>query len=943
MRNLRKYIYLPGLLLTLFGLRIMAQEAPVVKDSSSIFEHKKFLDHQVVSPFGKPVSKTLSTTSVSTIMADDIRSLNAGSISNALAGKLNGLYTGAGYANSLQIRGVQTFLSGADGVKVLVDGFETDWNTLLPDEIESISVLKDAASLAQYGISGANGVVYIKTKTGQTRDRALVTFNSRVSLRQPTILPKFVNNGDYAELYNIAMISDEKDIANGYFKTPQIVDHFKTGAYPVLYPDVDWYDEVLKPSSIGHDYTLGINGGQDNVDYNVVLGYSNTPGIYDGVDGKTNSNLISDKYVTRINLNADITEWLRAEVKARAMISSEKSPDTVQNVLWSAMGSFLPYNIKTPDGEWGGTEGYPENPVGRILQKGYYLTNTRSIDANVKVIADLPFVDGISIFGQMIFSNNFYSLYQKTRGLSYQELFPTSDTTFTSILKGATNDNFSFTQRPGTQWNRTNILGGLEYNLETSNGQLHASAIYLRELYTVSLDESNVPMAKINLMGRVNYSLQGKYVAEFGYSYSGTDNYAAESRFGFFPSVSAAWVLSNESFLSGNQNINFLKLRASAGLVGNDQIGDLPRFMFLEPFGSPSGGFRIGDQLGTNAATREMVRFANPDATWEKAQKANIGLDAQLFNKLSVSADYFMEKRSDIFVDPANNLSVIIGGRYNYLNLGLAKNSGAEIEMMYQDKAGALGFYLVGRASYVKTEIVDSKEPPRAEDYLYRKGNPIGQPFVLEAIGFFADSADIASSPFQTFGAVKPGDVKYKDQNGDGFIDDNDVKAFGNPGYPSLIYSLDGGLEFMGFDVSLFIQGVTGRTISLLSESEIVPFLNGNRKPTEWVKENYWTPEKGNDALFPRLTTETNNNNYRASTLWQRDGSYLRIRNIEIGYSLPVAMIQKMKIERLRIYVNAANPFTISKITEIDVDPEINNPYTYPLMKSYNLGLTLNF
>jgi hypothetical protein len=275
--------------------------------------------------------------------------------------------------------------------------------------------------------------------------------------------------------------------------------------------------------------------------------------------------------------------------------------------------------------------------------------------------------------------------------------------------------------------------------------------------------------------------------------------------------------------------------------------------------------------------------------------------------------------------------------------LGSAKNSGAELEIMYKDRIGDLGFFLMGKTSYVKTEIIDSKEPPRAENYLYRKGHPIGQPFVLESIGFFANQPDIDSSPFQTFGTVKPGDVKYKDQNDDGIIDDNDIKAFGKPNNPSLIYSLDAGIEFKGFDLSIFFQGVTGRTISLLSRNQIVPFLGDNQKPTEWVKENYWTSERGNHAGFPRLTTESNANNYRASTLWLRDGSYLKIRNIELGYTLSDFVTHKLGIKALRLYVNAANPFTFSKINEIDVDPEVNNPYVYPQMKSYNLGLTLNF
>lgn len=948
-RNFKVYIYILGFILLVPSLNVAAQNEPASGDTSGVFTYKTFLDHSIIQPFGKPVDKKHSTYSVSTVLAEDLRSFNNTSIGNTLAGKLTGLsvaQTGGApglTSASMYVRGVQSFVDPS--IMVVVDGFQTDWSTILPDEVESIQVLKDAASLAVYGISAANGVVYIKTKRGIVRDRDKITFQSRVSFQQPANMPDFMNNGDYAELYNVAMVSDGKDIANGYFSSQDIVDYFKNGTYPVLYPDVNWRDEIIKQNAIAQDYNLSINGGKTGARYNVMLGFSNTPGLYDGLDGVNNSNWIYNRYLARINMDIQITEWLRSEVTTRGMMSTTKQPTIGQGTIWSNMAKFLPYNVTTPSGYWGGTEGYFDNPVAQIKQQGYNMMNNRTIDANLKLIADLPFLPGASIFGQIVFSNNYYSYYNKTRGYAYQELYPdplTPGAIDTAIVKGDINLNYTYSQTSGEQWNRSNILGGVEYARTIGNGELYASMILQRELYTTSYVLSEVPWAKVNLFGRVNYVHDNKYIAEFGYSYSGTDNYSPGSRFGFFPSVSAAWIASNESFLSGSSLVNFLKLRGSFGMVGNDRIDDLRRFMFKEYYGSPSGAFRMGNTLSSNQGTFESTALANEDATWEKAYKANIGLDAVLFNDLSLSVDYFNEKRTDIFVDPANNLSVVIGGRYNYLNLGSAKNSGFETELMYKSSAGPVGYFLAGRFSYVKTEALDLGEPPRAYDYLYRKGNPINQPFVLEAIGFFADQADIDASPVQTYGAVKPGDVKYRDQNNDGFIDDNDLIAEGNPGYPGIIYSFDGGLEFKGFDISVFMQGVGKRTISLLSNSYMIPFLD-ERKPIQWIADNYWTTTRGNDALYPRLTTESNPNNYQASTLWQRDGSYFRIKNIELGYSFPGRINQKLNINGLRIYLNAVNILTIDKIDEIDIDPEINNPYTYPVMKSYNIGLTLNF
>jgi TonB-linked SusC/RagA family outer membrane protein len=944
MQKFKKQTFLIGIILFSLIFTGNAQNSQNKSDSSGVFDNKKFLDLEIMPLFGKSVNNKYSTSSISVIKADEIRSINSPTLGSSLAGKLNGLYVtqsgGAPGINnaSLQIRGVQTFLSGAAGITVLVDGFETDWNILHPDEIESIEVLKDAAALALYGNAGANGILYIKTKRGQSRTTPQITLNSRVSLQQPSVMPKFLSNGDFAEMYNIAMVSDGKNITNGYFPSQDVVDYYKNGTYPVLYPDVKWGDELLKSSAIAQDYTLSITGGEAKTNYYVMLGFSNTPGLFAGTDGKNNSNWENSKYFTRINLDFQITNWLRASINTRGTIGNTKQPNIDENTLWRSIGSFMPFSVKAPSGNWGGKEGYRTNPVAQLIQQGYMIEKARTIDADVKVVADIKFIEGLSAFGQVVFSNYYFWDYIKTRGMAYEELFPTATPgDYTSLIKGNLTKTYTYSQSDGTQWNRYNGLFGLEYNKKLGSGTLYASSIYSRTLYKTNYASNNVPYASINLMGRVNYNLQDKYIAEFGYSYSGSDNYAPEKRFGFFPAISGAWVLSKEGFFPSTPAINFLKVRASYGMVGNNRIGSLERFPYFEYYSAAMGNYRTGNLLGTANGTFEKTSYPNTNATWEKAYKTNVGLDAQLFNNLSLSVDYFSEIRKDILIDPTNYVSVLVGSRYNYLNLGSAKNSGAEFQLNYTKSAGKLSYYASAGFSFVKTEIIDAKEQPRAEEYLYRKGNPINQPFVLEAVGFFADQTDINASPFQTFGVVKPGDIKYKDQNGDNVIDANDVIPVGNISTPSKIYSFDLGVSYGGFDFSVFMQGVNGTTISLLSGNQVVPFLS-DVLPTQWVKDNYWTPERGDNAKFPRLTTESNPNNYQGSTLWQRDGSYFRIKNIELGYTFP----QKKNLG-LRIYINAVNPITFDKITEIEVDPEINNAFVYPMMKSYNIGFKLLF
>jgi outer membrane receptor protein involved in Fe transport len=333
--------------------------------------------------------------------------------------------------------------------------------------------------------------------------------------------------------------------------------------------------------------------------------------------------------------------------------------------------------------------------------------------------------------------------------------------------------------------------------------------------------------------------------------------------------------------------------------------------------------------------------MVNPDVTWEKSRKFNIALSGTIFKHLDFNAEYFNDHRTDIFVAPSSYMSSLIGAEYYNMNVGIVDNRGFEVEATWRGKAGNTGYLFSGRFSQARNKIVDIREAPKAEDYLYQRGNPVDQPFVLEAIGFFRDEQDILDSPTQLFGTVQPGDVKYRDRNTDGVVDDSDCMPLGNPSYPRFWYGFDVSVDYRGFDLTCFFQGVGGRTVSLLSSGFMTPFVNNGVKPHPELVAGYWTPERGDAAAWPRLTAESNGNNYLASTLWQIDGSYIRIKNIELGYTLPDKFLPG--IAGLRFYVNIVNPLTISKLNKFNLDPEINSPYRYPLMRSANFGLSLQF
>ena len=912
-----------------------------------------FLDQTIQVPFANRVQRKYTTSAFSTVSGEVLKRINTPFLSNTLYGQLSGLYvqqSGGSPGNtdypSLFVRGRQTFQDNS--VLVLVDGFESNWFTLLPEEIESITVLKDAAALAQFGMDAANGAVSITTKRGAESKKTNINFSSRFGVHSARYLPEVVNNGDYAELFNVGLVNDGRSIRDGYFRNDSIVNFFKNQQYPYLYPDVNWYNQVVRPNALSQDYTLSFNGGKKDVKYFLAMGYANYKGLYAGTDNDrtSNSNYNLKRYNLRVNFDVKITSFLSAQANLRATMMDKYFPNKPENTLWRSMSLFTPYAVKTEFGKWGGAQGYADNPTASLLQKGFQSINDRTIDANVKLIGNMDFIaKGLKFFWQLNFSNFFYDTYNKTRPLYYDEVVPRLDLVTTPTIipydiftRGTVDNNFSITQGNGNQFNRTSLLGGAEYEKQNGKHSLYSSLTYFQEKYNG--DGSEMPYAKQRFMGRISYNFNQRYFADLNVSYSGSENFPKGNRFGVFPALSAGWVMSNEQFMSNQHVLNFLKLRTSVGLLGNDNTGNAGRFIYNQYYNG-TGNYLVGNALGVNAPMYNQSALANPNVTWEKATRFNIGFEAVFLKNLSISADYFIENRTDIFLNPSSYTPSLMGASFNSVNRGKTKTSGAEIELMYKEKFGSFNFYAGGNISFTKNQIVDIAEPAPSDPYLAAKGNPINQPFVLEFLGFFKNQADINSSPTQLFGTVVPGDIKYKDQNGDGIIDNRYRKAFGYTALPQIFYGFNLGGDYKGFDFNITIQGAAKRTVSLLDNNMIIPFLNGGVKPTPWVKDNYWTSARGDDAKFPRLTTIQNDNNYRASTLWQRNGSFLRIQNLEIGYTISEKITRKAGMNAIRLFLSGNNLFTLDNINEINVDPEIMNTFVHPPMKSFNFGFTL--
>jgi TonB-linked SusC/RagA family outer membrane protein len=539
-----------------------------------------------------------------------------------------------------------------------------------------------------------------------------------------------------------------------------------------------------------------------------------------------------------------------------------------------------------------------------------------------------------------MFDNEFYNRYDKTRSYAYAEPIVginEAGDPYVYYLQRSVDTDLTINTANNYENNRIIFRTGFDYNRKFGNNELTGMLMYQQDRYTALGNQS--PFGMQNLGGRFNYGFKEKYFAEFVFSYSGVENYAPGKKFGFFPAVSGGWLIHKEGFWKQNATIQYLKLRASAGLVGNDK-GASPRFDYNQYWAQ--GGAYIFGTGSTNFPGIYQSGTANPNRTWERGLIYNIGLDATAFNgKLSFTADAFREMRTDILVNMGNATPALSGIALGAQeNRGEVLNYGTEITTTFRNTVGRVNYFLGGQFSFSRSKVKANYDIPRKEAYSSRLNRPVGQYFGLETIGFFKDESDIIASPVQTFSMVRPGDLKYKDQNGDGLIDVNDEVAIGTHNYPEMIYSFNTGAGYKGINLDLFFQGIANRSV-YLNGAMFQPLIN-NSNILDWAVQGRWTPETHATATFPRLTTTANANNYgRSSDFWVRNANFLRLRNVELSYTLPKAVVSKLNIEGVKIFVSGLNLLSWDDL-DIEIDPETLSA-GYPVIKTYTAGLSVRF
>ena len=935
-----KYINHITFCFVLFVCSIFRLQAQNTNDNTIFIPDSTFVAGPLVN-----IPKEVATISYSDISGEKLLKMSSSNFTNSLFGLLPGLTTlqSSGEPSTgnsyLTIRGLGSY--NYPQATIFIDGYQSDLVYLSPSEIESITLLKDAAALAPFGMKGAHGVIWITTKRG-IESKPIIGVEFQTGLQKPTILSKPLSATEYAQLYNEAYSNDLGTWSN-YYNIPSDI-RFNT----------DWYDKVLKKSALLDRQDITIRGGSSSAKYFVLLGHVRNSGLYKVRTDDSHSNAKFEQFIVKANLDFSMLKFFEGRVNISGRIEDRSNPNYSTANLWKNLESYpnIIYNAQNTDGSYSGTSIHPDNPYASIQALGFKTMHDRTFSANFDLKEKLDFIT------PGLYINQGISLSTWTRGTR------SVSRNYTRLLNGIaqTTDrdtNYKVQDDYGTnQWNRLQIQLGVGYSQNFGNSTLKTAVNYLQYLYHIDANLNgkaglNNNYAFQNIGGRIHYDYKSKYFAELGFALSGSDNYAKGNRFGFYHALSFGWNIFNNKYVATNPNINLLKINASVGTTGNDHYND-GRYLYQKYYSSVGGGgFATGNDTPTWHNTMGLRYVPNPDIFAEKSFKYNIGIDSKFFNKWSISVDAFLSKNIDI-VSPDYSLSAIFGATPPYKNIGKVTNKGFEFVTNYTSSIGKLQYTIGVNASYAINKIDYMAEYDALSERSAKTGKSIGTRFGYDAIGFY-DVSDfdtnghlVSSLPKPSFGSIMPGDVKYRDINNDGFINEHDKIEIGKGFLPTLTYAGSINLAYQGFDLGVLIQGIQGRDINLLEEARLKTIAfenNGNVYP---IAKNRWAyyPNQGIDtrysAQYPRLSLLSNNNNYQTSTLWIKKADYVRIRYIEVGYSIPQQMIENAGLSQARIYLNATNPFTISSLmSDYDLDPEVLSGY--PALKSITMGISLKF
>lgn len=933
------------------------------------------LDQVIITGTGAQKKLTL-TGAITNVNVGDLKT-SSGSVANALAGNVAGVLarqtSGQPGENTSEfwIRGMSTFGGGAKAL-VLVDGFERSLDELNIEDIEDFTVLKDASATAIYGSRGANGVILIESKRGK-EGKVEVDAKAEFTYTTRTYTPKFVDGMTYAHLKNEAFKTRNRPVPY----TEDMLMMYEKGLDPDLYPNVDWMDLLLKDGAPTYKASVNVKGGGANARYYLSGGYVNEGGMYKVdktmKDYNTNANYERFNYRMNIDMNITSTTLIKADV-AGSLEKKNHAGASSDNIWHSLMAynpimmpiqysnGYVPMFIEQDDENF--YEGY-YNPWTAATQTGYAENWDTKLQTNITLEQDLKFVtNGLKFTGRFGYDVENKNWTQRRKNPEMWRAEPARDNNgelvFQRMAKERLMHQFSNASGNRREFFEANLFYGQTFK---EVHEVNSVLKYTQDNFINTSEIGSDIISGINrrhqgLAGSFSYGFDRRYYFSFVFGYNGSENFAKGNQFGFFPAYSGAWNIAQEHFIRDNENLSWLevfKIRYSYGEVGNDVIGQdgdfkNDRFPYLPEFNTYSQyGYNWGD-ISSSSYYPSMInnRISSNNVTWEIAKKHNLGIDVNMFNdKLGLVLDYFNEKREGIYMY-RNFLSSMVGldGASNpRANLGGVRSKGFDGHFHVKHKVDQVDFTLRGNMTYSKNEILEADEEFSRYPYNLKRGFRVDQARGLIAEGLFKDYDDIRNSPTQTYGNVMPGDIKYKDVNGDGKIDNNDMVPIGATTRPNLIYGFGLSVVWKGIDVNLHFQGA-GKSNFFVNGNSVYPFESdkwGNIS-TDVVKSNRWIEGVNEDvnAKYPRLSYGGNSNNYRPSTYWLRDGSYLRLKTIDIGYSIPKAFAQKMFLRNARVFFMGQNLLTFANFKLWDPELGSSNGQKYPLGKTITLGLSIN-
>jgi TonB-linked SusC/RagA family outer membrane protein len=907
---------------------------------------------------------------ISTIQVKDLK-VPTRNLTNSIAGRVSGVIAvqrsgEPGYDDAqFWIRGISTFGAGSQPL-VLVDGVERPINNIEPEEIETFSVLKDAAATAPYGIRGANGVILVTTRRG-LKDKPNINLKVEKGVVSPTMMPDFADAVTYMKLYNEAALATNPNNPIPY--SQERITNTEKNIDPYLYPNVNWQDLMMKKYSDNKRVNLNINGGADLARYFISATYYDEGGIFrENSINAYNTNIKVKRYNFRANTDINLSRSTQLSLGIGGILVTGNYPGRTTDALYTEgimMNTPVGYAPTYPDPSdpknqsrfvYGGVNGIM-NPYQALTGAGFVNEWKNNIQSDITLNQDLSKITkGLKISGKFAFDGYNEHNIIRSRGLDRrgqragdgwslgaQQRRPDSTLVLTKFYDGPEGLDF---QRASSGNRRIYYQANINYDRTFGDHTVSGMVLYNAQDYQRG-DAGNamesLPYRLQGAVSRLTYNYARRYYVELNAGFNGSENFEKGKRFGLFPAVAAGYIISEEDYFKNlSLPIQFLKFRGSYGLKGNDQIGGR-RFAYITTVGGGSGGYSYGNTNQTGFAGVGEDQWGS-DLTWETETELDLGIEARFLNGFYLQADLFNRDRKGIFLQRSSLPGLIGLQNTPFGNIGAFNNKGVDASLEYKKRLGLLNLTLRGNYTYARNRIVENDQPDYQYPYQNRKGKRLNQPFGLIAEGLFADQRDINSHAVQEFGTVRPGDIKYKDVNGDGVVNAFDEIAIGNPATPEIVYGFGTTLEFKGLDVSAFFQGAENVDF-MLGGTGWFPFIEGGvRGNLMTYATDRWTVDNPNSkALFPRLSIGPNSNNYRNSTFWQRDASYLRLKSAEIGYTLPKQFTKRYRVNTFRVYFSGFNLITFSKFKFWD--PELGNgrAAAYPLQKNYNLGVNLNF